>query len=129
MSHSDSMTRKVRVQVDCHYLDQESSPENNHYLFAYHVTVSNHGTQPVQLVSRHWVITNADGKKEEVKGLGVVGQQPLIQPGESYTYSSFCPLDTPVGSMYGTYQMVWDDGEEFDALISPFTLALPGILN
>ena len=129
MSVSDAITRGVRIQVECDYLDEESSPENHHYLFSYHVTVSNHSEQAVQLVSRHWVITNADGKREEVKGLGVVGAQPLIRPGESFTYSSYCPLDTPVGSMQGTYQMVAADEEEFDAVIAPFTLAVPGMLN
>lgn len=129
MSNSDAITRGVRVQVKCEYLESESLPENRHYLFSYHVTISNHSEQAVQLISRHWVITNSDGKKEEVRGLGVIGQQPLIRPGETYSYSSFCPLDTPVGSMYGTYQMVLNSGEEFDATIAPFTLALPDILN
>lgn len=129
MSSSDAITRGIRVQVTSHYVPDESSPETSHYLFTYQVTVINHSEQAVQLVSRHWVITNADGKKEEVRGLGVVGQQPLIRPGESYRYSSFCPLNTPVGSMHGTYQMVLNNGEEFDAVIAPFTLAVPGILN
>ena len=129
MSISDAITRGIRVQVECDYLAEESSPENNHYLFSYHVTVSNHSNQAVQLVSRHWVITDSDGRKEEVKGLGVVGSQPLIRPKESFTYSSYCPLSTPVGSMQGAYQMVASDEEEFEAVIAPFTLAVPGMLN
>ncbi len=129
MSSSDAITRGIRIQVKCNYVPEESTPETGHYLFTYQVTVINHSEQAVQLISRHWVITNADGKKEEIRGLGVVGQQPLIRPGESYRYSSFCPLNTPVGSMHGTYQMVLNNGEEFDAVIAPFTLAVPGILN
>ncbi len=129
MSKSEAMTYGVRIQVECDYLEQESFPENRQYVFAYHVTISNESHETVQLLSRHWIINNSDGKKEEVKGEGVIGQQPIIPPGESFTYTSFCPLETPVGSMHGSYQMLSEAGEEFDVMIAPFTLAVPGILQ
>lgn len=127
---SETTTRGVQVSVESDYLAGESSPEDNHYLFTYHITISNLGTQTVQLLSRHWVITNAEGKTEEVKGPGVVGAQPVLRPGESFSYSSFCPLATPVGTMHGTYQMtVAETGETFNAVIAPFSLAVPSVLN
>jgi ApaG protein len=126
---SDTITKGIRVKVETEYLEAESSPESSYYLFAYHITISNHGDHPYKLMTRHWVITNAEGKKEEVKGPGVVGAQPLLKPGESFSYSSYCPLDTPIGSMYGTYQMVGEDDSGFDAVIAPFTLAVPGMLQ
>jgi len=129
MSTSEAITQGIQIRVQSEYLEQESSPDNKQYVFAYHVTLINQSDETVQLISRHWIINNADGKKEEVKGMGVIGQQPVIPPGETFTYSSFCPLETPVGSMYGTYQMLNEDGEEFDAKIAPFTLAVPGILQ
>lgn len=126
---SDAITRGIRVHVDCEYLERESSPETNYYLFAYHVTLSNHGTQGVQLLSRHWIITNAEGKVEEVQGSGVVGLKPVLRPGETFAYSSFCPLNTPLGTMHGTYQMVEDDKIFFEAVIAPFRLVVPGMLQ
>ncbi|MBI2339612.1 MAG: Co2+/Mg2+ efflux protein ApaG [Deltaproteobacteria bacterium] len=122
-------TRGVRVQVEAEYLPGESVPENNYYFFSYHVTITNQGEETVQLLNRHWIITNADGKKEEVRGAGVIGQQPLLHPGESFHYSSFCPLATPVGTMQGSYEMAAEGGGRFDAAIAPFTLAMPGMLQ
>lgn len=126
---SDAITRGIRVAVESEYRSADSEPEEAVYVFAYHVRISNHGTEPVQLLNRHWIITDADGHKEEVRGPGVVGQQPIIQPGETFTYSSFCPLRTPVGSMQGSYRMVTTNNESFDAIIAPFTLAQPGQLH
>lgn len=101
----------------------------NRHFFVYHITVENRSSHPVRLISRHWVITNGHGDVEEVEGPGVVGVQPTIKPGEGFQYTSACPLDTPVGSMRGTYQMVRDDGTKFDAEIESFTLVAPNSLN
>src|SRR5262245_24632624 len=120
---SETVTRGVKVEVQSEYSEERSNPEQNVYFFVYHVVITNVGEMPVRLISRHWIITNADGKKEEVRGPGVVGEQPTLKPGESFEYSSFCPLNTPFGMMHGTYQMVTDAGEEFDAQIAPFTLS------
>lgn len=121
---STAIMRGVRVDVDVEYVPERSEPERNSYFFAYHVKISNEGDEPVQLLTRHWIITNAEGRVEEVKGPGVVGETPTIEPGESFEYSSFCPLNTPMGTMHGSYQMVTEDGDEFDAEIAPFTLAI-----
>lgn len=128
---SIATTRGVEVQVDSIYLPDRSNPLKNHWFFAYRVTLSNRGETTVQLISRHWIITNARGDVEEVKGPGVVGETPVLAPGERFSYQSFCPLDTPIGSMHGTYQMLTLDGrnELFDATIAPFTLAVPSALN
>lgn len=120
---SSAITRGVKVEVESEYVPDRSDPERSVYFFAYRVAISNVGDRTVRLVSRHWIITNADGKKEEVRGPGVVGEQPTLAPGESFEYTSFCPLNTPFGMMHGTYQMVDDRGEEFDAAIAPFTLS------
>lgn len=126
---TDTLTRGVRVSVAPRYVPEQSEPSRSHYLFAYQVTIRNDGVEPVQLLSRHWIITNGEGKAEEVRGPGVVGQQPRLAPGEEFQYTSGCPLSTPVGTMHGSYQMVTDDGENFDALIEPFRLAVPRVLN
>ena len=126
---SDTTTRGIRVQVRSSYLSDRSSHRESQYLFQYHVRISNVGQETAQLVSREWVITNAEGEVERVKGPGVVGEQPVLAPGSSFEYSSFCPLKTNVGSMHGSYQMVTDKGEQFDAVIAPFTLAVPNALN
>ena len=126
---SDTTTRGIRVQVRSTYLSERSSPRESQYLFQYHVRISNVGDETAQLVSREWIITNAEGEVERVKGPGVVGEQPVLAPGGSFEYSSFCPLKTAVGSMHGAYQMVTDKGEQFDAVIAPFTLAVPNSLN
>jgi ApaG protein len=126
---SDTTTRGVRVQVAPRFLEDQSDPRAGIWAFAYHVRVSNEGTLPVQLVSRHWVITDATGRVEEVRGPGVVGQQPTLAPGESFVYTSGCPLPTAMGTMHGSYRMRLPDGEAFDAAIEPFTLAEPYTLN
>ncbi len=119
---SSIVTKGVKVEVESEYVAERSAPERNVYFFVYHIRISNEGTKPVQLISRHWIITNAEGLTEEVEGPGVVGEQPVIKPGETFEYSSFCPLNTSMGTMRGTYQMVTDDGDDFDAEIAPFTL-------
>ena len=126
---SDTTTRGIRVQVKSAYLPERSSPRESSYLFMYNIRISNVGSQTAQLISREWTITNADGEVERVKGPGVVGEQPVLPPGGSFEYTSYCPLKTPVGAMQGTYQMVTADGEQFDAVIEPFTLAVPNALN
>ena len=126
---SDTTTRGVRIEVQSFYMPERSAPKDSQYLFEYHVRISNVGTETAQLISREWIITNADGEVERVKGPGVVGEQPILTPGASFEYRSFCPLKTPVGSMHGSYQMVTAGGDRFDAIISPFTLAVPNALN
>lgn len=122
-------TRGIRVEVRSEFLPERSSVREGSYLFQYHVRISNSGTETAQLISREWIITNADGEVERVKGPGVVGEQPVLPPGGSFEYTSYCPLKTSVGSMQGSYQMVTAGGERFDALIAPFTLAVPNALN
>ena len=111
------------------YVEDESDPSKNQYVFAYTITISNTGNVSAQLISRHWIITDANGKVLEVKGLGVVGQQPLLKPGESFEYTSGTHLETAVGTMHGTYQMLAEDGRQFDAPIPSFTLAVPRVLH
>jgi len=122
---SEALTRGVRVRVEPEYLPDQSDPDLGLWVHAYHVTITNEGDGPVQLISRHWIITNARGHEEHVRGPGVVGFQPVLAPGESFRYSSGCPLDSNVGSMHGTYQMVGPQGERFDAEVAPFSLAEP----
>lgn len=126
---SDHTTRGVRVQVKSWYLPEQSDLKGRLWMFAYTVTITNVGKVPVQLLSRHWTITDANGQEKHVKGPGVVGQQPRIEPGQSHLYTSQCPLSTSMGTMHGTYQMKTDAGETFDAIIAPFTLADPLSLN
>ena len=126
---SDTTTRGIRIEVQSAYMPERSAPGDGEYLFEYHVRISNVGAETAQLVSREWIITNADGEVERVKGPGVVGEQPVLAPGGSFEYRSFCPLKTSVGSMHGSYQMVTADGDQFDAIITPFTLAIPHALN
>jgi ApaG protein len=126
---SDTTTNGVRVQVTSMYIPEHSAPRENRYHFAYHITITNVGSDTVQLISRHWIITDAEGDVQEVRGPGVVGEQPVLQPGASFEYTSFCPLKTNVGTMHGSYQMVKADGEQFEARIAPFTLAVPNALN
>jgi ApaG protein len=121
---------QVAVRVRSEYLAGQSQPQAERWLFAYHVEIHNLGQEPVQLLSRHWIITNGNGAVDEVRGPGVVGLQPVIEPGEHFAYSSGCPLDTPVGTMHGSYEMqVVATGEQFKAAIAPFRLAVPGALN
>jgi ApaG protein len=126
---SDATTRGVRVDVRTAYVPERSSPRDSRYFFAYRIRISNAGEETVQLLSRHWVITDGDGQVEHVRGPGVVGEQPVLEPGESFEYTSFCPLPTPIGSMHGNYQMVTAGGSSFDAEIPPFSLAVPNALN
>ena len=126
---NDTTTRGIRIEVKSTYLSERSSPRDSQYLFAYQVRISNVGTETAQLVSREWIITSAEGDVERVKGPGVVGEQPVLPPGGSFEYTSYCPLKTTVGSMHGSYQMVTGDGEKFDAQIAPFTLAVPNALH
>jgi ApaG protein len=126
---SDTTTRGIRIQVRSEFIPDRSSPRDGSYLFQYHVRISNLGTDITQLVSREWIITSADGEVERIKGQGVVGEQPVLPPGASFEYTSYCPLKTQVGSMQGSYQMVTTGGERFDAVIAPFTLAVPNALN
>jgi ApaG protein len=126
---SDTVTRGIRVQVRSVFIPERSSPREQHYFFAYHVRISNEGEQTAQLMSRHWVITNADGDVQEVRGPGVVGETPVLAPGASFEYTSYCPLTTAVGTMQGSYTMATPEGSTFDAQIAPFTLAMPNALN
>lgn len=126
---SVTTTRNIRIRVAPCYVAEESEPDEERFLFAYHVNIENAGDVPVRLISRHWLITDGDGDESEVRGQGVVGEQPHLQPGEKFEYTSACPLPTPVGTMQGSFQMITDTGEAFDAMIDPFTLALPGALN
>lgn len=122
-------TEGVRVEVEASYVPTHSAPHDLHFFFAYRVRISNVGQAPVQLISRHWVITDGQGHVEHVKGPGVVGAQPRLLPGESHEYSSFCPLPTPCGSMKGSYRMLRDDGTQFDAEVATFSLLVPQLLN
>ena len=127
---SETVTRSVRIIVRPRYVAEQSDPATNQYLFAYHITIRNEGDETVQLLSRHWVITNGEGKVEEVRGPGVVGYQPILKPGEDFQYTSGCPLTTPIGTMHGEFNMVvQSSGEAFDARIEPFRLAVPRVLN
>ncbi len=119
----------IRVQVSTRYIDEQSRPDAGRYVFAYTITITNDGNVAAQLISRHWIITDANGKIQEVNGDGVVGEQPHLNPGEQFRYSSGAVLETPVGSMQGLYRMEAEDGLYFDAPIAPFTLAVPGLLN
>lgn len=121
---SDTLTRGIRITVRPQYMAEQSDPSQDHYLFAYFITIANEGNETVQLRSRHWIITNGEGHTEEVQGPGVVGEQPVLAPGEVYEYNSFCPLNTPVGTMQGSFRMETGDGESFDAKIEVFRLAL-----
>jgi ApaG protein len=126
---STALTEGIRVRVSAVYVPEQSSVAQRRYVFAYTITVSNEGGRAAQLRSRHWVITDGNGKVEEVRGPGVVGKQPVISPGESFEYTSGCVLSTPRGEMRGTYQMFRGDGSSFDAEIAPFYLALPHSIN
>lgn len=125
MFTSEAITRGVRVRVESEYAPDRSEPSKNQWFFLYTVTITNDGADTVQLLTRHWIITDGTGHVEEVRGPGVVGKQPILKPGESFEYTSGCPLGTPYGVMEGTYQMIAADGSRFDAKIAPFTLSEP----
>jgi ApaG protein len=126
---SAATTRGIEVRVESRYVPEQSDPERGGWLFAYTVRIANRGEITVQLMSRHWVITDANGEVEEVRGPGVVGAQPVLKPGESFEYTSACPLTTAFGTMHGTYRMVTESGEAFDAEIAAFSLSTPYGLN
>ena len=117
------------VKVEVTFLAEQSEVEHNRYAFAYHVTIVNTGNVAAQLVSRHWIVTEANGETQEIKGLGVVGAQPLLKPNERYEYTSGTVINTPMGEMRGTYQMIAEDGTQFDAVIPTFLLAMPRVLH
>lgn len=120
---------QISISVNTAYLADQSDPSTDRYVFSYTINIANSGTVAAQLISRHWVITDAENVIQEVKGLGVVGEQPLLRPGESFEYTSGTAMSTPVGTMHGTYQMVADDGNKFEAEIPRFTLSMPRVLH
>jgi ApaG protein len=124
-----AVTADIRVEVSTEFRADRSAPAAGRYLFTYTIRVSNQGSRAAKLVSRHWIITDANGDREEVVGEGVVGQQPRLDAGQSFEYTSFCVLKTALGQMRGTYRMVRDDGSSFEAEIPAFSLAVPGSLN
>ena len=126
---AESKKYNINVSVNTAYLPEQSDPAADRYIFAYTITIANSGTESAQLISRHWVITDAENVTQEVKGLGVVGEQPLLRPGESFEYTSGTAMATPVGTMRGSYQMVAEDGNKFEAEIPAFTLSMPRVLH
>lgn len=126
---TDSQQNNIKVGVETRYIEDQSNPEENYYVFAYTITIRNLGEQAAQLISRHWVITDSDHKVQEVRGDGVVGEQPVLKPGEQFVYTSGTMLETSVGTMKGSYQMKADDGSQFDATIDEFVLSTPRILH
>ncbi|MFM2287172.1 MAG: hypothetical protein RL684_315 [Pseudomonadota bacterium] len=128
-TRADKHPHQIDVSVETRYLEDQSDPAEGRYAFAYTITIHNGGRVPAKLLARHWLITDANGRVQEVRGEGVVGEQPHLRPGQGFRYSSGTVIDTPVGSMQGSYQMLADDGERFDAPIAAFRLAMPGVLN
>ena len=126
---STAVTQGIRVDVRPEYLARRSNPAQKQWMHAYHVTITNQGQQTVQLRTRHWIITNAEGEERHVEGPGVVGEQPVLVPGDSFRYTSGCPMNTSMGTMHGSYRMQTEGGDSFDAEIAPFTLAEPGTIN
>lgn len=126
---NDLARYSLEIEVEPAYLSGQSDPASERYAFSYTVTIRNTGAVAMRLLRRYWVITDADGNEREVRGEGVVGEQPYLAPGEDYRYTSGTVLETPVGAMHGTYRMQAEDGAEFDAKINPFTLAMPGTLH
>ncbi|MHB1869697.1 MAG: Co2+/Mg2+ efflux protein ApaG [Steroidobacteraceae bacterium] len=124
-----SAPHKIRIEVETSYLGEQSDPHEQRYVFAYTITIRNEGGLPATLLTRHWIITDANGGVKEVRGDGVVGEQPRLEPGQGFRYSSGAVLETPVGTMQGSYQMIDGEGQRFDAPIAPFRLAMPGILH
>lgn len=129
MPTSEAITKGIRVHVESQYDPTRSRPQQNRWFFLYTVRIANESAVTVQLISRHWIITDATDHVEEVRGPGVVGEQPVLAPGQSFEYTSGCPLTTPFGTMHGTYQMVTSRGERFDAQIAVFTLSEPHTLH
>jgi ApaG protein len=129
VSISEATTQDIMVRVQSRYVPEQSDPEQGTWLFAYTVVISNKGERVVQLVSRHWIITDANGHVEEVRGPGVIGAQPVLRPGESFEYTSACPLPTSFGTMHGSYQMIDEQGDPFDIEIAAFSLNMPYAVN
>ncbi|MCP5328489.1 MAG: Co2+/Mg2+ efflux protein ApaG [Steroidobacteraceae bacterium] len=119
----------IRVDVQTTFLAEQSVPDDQRYVFAYTITIRNEGETAARLLTRHWIITDSNGKVQEVRGSGVVGEQPHLRPGQAFRYTSGAVIETPVGVMHGSYQMLGDDGSKFEAPIQPFRLAMPGVLN
>jgi len=126
---NEAELNKIRVDVETRYIEDQSNPEQNYYVFAYTITIQNHGRQSAKLLTRHWVITDSNQKVQEVRGDGVVGEQPMLKPGEKFVYTSGTMLETAVGTMKGSYQMQADDGSHFDANIDEFVLSTPRVLH
>lgn len=126
---SNQTEHQIRVEVETDFIPAQSDPDNERYVFAYTITIHNEGQVPARLLARHWVITDANGRVQEVEGEGVVGEQPYLRPGEAFQYTSGTMIGTPVGTMQGSYHLVADDGATFDAPIAPFTLATPRVLH
>jgi ApaG protein len=129
MPESEAVTRGIRVHVESRYHPERSNPGQGQWFFSYTIRVDNEGSETVQLLARHWVITDSNGQIQEVRGPGVVGRQPFLPPGQSFEYTSFCPLTTSFGTMHGTYEMVTDSGDSFDAEVAPFALGDPHAIN
>ncbi len=129
MTTSEAVTRGIKVSVRARYSDQNSDPKGRRWVFLYTINIQNESSVRVQLLERHWIITDANGEVEEVKGPGVVGKQPILEPGQSFEYTSACPLETQFGSMHGTYQMLGPDNETFEVEIKGFALRLPGTMQ
>ena len=125
----DTIAHDIQVDVKTTYIAEQSAPEHNRYVFAYTITIRNEGDSPARLLTRHWIISDANGNVQEVHGEGVVGEQPYIKPGDSFKYTSGTVIETPVGSMHGSYQMLSDEGKPFDANIPAFTLSQPNTLH
>jgi ApaG protein len=126
---SECLTRNIRIRVESRYEPERSDPSEGAWFFVYRIRISNEGPETVQLMSRHWIITDGNGKVEEVRGPGVIGEQPVLEPDQSFEYSSGCPLGTEFGTMHGSYQMVTLNGEHFEVEIAPFALSLPYAIN
>jgi ApaG protein len=126
---SEATTRGIRVEAESYYVPERSSERENYFFFAYRIRISNLGSETAQLLAREWIVTDGNGQVQRVVGPGVVGEQPVLAPGASFEYTSFCPLSTPVGSMHGAYRMVSAAGERFHADVAPFTLAVPSAVN
>ena len=125
----DSGNPRIRVEVETAYIEEQSDPKDKRFVFSYTITIRNEGQVPARLLTRHWIITDANGNVKETRGDGVVGEQPYLKPGQGFRYSSGAVIETPVGTMQGSYQMVDDAGQRFDAPIAPFRLAMPGVLH
>lgn len=126
---AESKKYRIEIQVNSEYDAEQSDVAQDRFVFAYTITIANTGNVAAQLISRHWIVTDANNQVQEVRGLGVVGEQPLLQPGESFEYTSGCVIATPVGTMHGSYQMVADDGTKFEVPIDEFTLVMPRVLH